>query len=153
MAIGVVRALEVVDVEQDQAERLGGRGGDRLLERSLEAAAVGEPREGIRVGGALGGQASALELLVRHACRGKRLHQVVLGLPEHRDVGDDALGDDVTAGLAPAGPAIEQPAGGSVEARNAVLTAAGIARELAREDAGRHRPVVDVHRCEPLPRG
>ena len=147
--MGVVRALEVVDIEQEQAERLRFGRQDGVLERVLEAPAVREPRQRVGVRGTLGRDARLLELAVCDPRAAERRGHAVLRQLARRDVGDDALGDHA-ARFAPAAPAVDQPARAPLVVADAVLDASREAGVLRRSHIGGDpRAVVGVDRLQP----
>ncbi len=138
MPVGVVDALEVVDVGDQQSD--GGippRGAIELgRERLGEVPAVEDARERIDAAAAIG--------LV--ACRG----ELVRDAPALGDVGDHAVDQHPAVGRAPRARAIEDPAGLAVRPHDAVLDLDGLAVRHALVRRTERREVVGVHGGLPL---
>ena len=144
VAEGVVRALEVVDVEQQQAEREPrARGGERRLQALVELAPVREARQRI-------GAARDVGLRARLLGKGERVLEPLLGALALGDVLHDAVDDDRAVEAAHARPdALPDPAEGPVQRDQPVLEVDGLEREdaLVGRDVG--LPVVRVHGLVP----
>ena len=136
--VGVVDALEVVDVGDQQADRgVAPRGAIELgRERLGEVPAVEDAGERIDAAAAIG--------LVARCC------ELVRDAPALGDVGDHAVDQHAAVGRAPRAGAIEDPAGLAVGPHDAVLDLDRLAVRHALVRRAERREVVGVHGGLPL---
>ena len=144
MPVGVVRALEVVDVEEQQPECLArARGLERGLELFGEVAAVREARQGIRA-------TREVSFLARLLGEREGLLEPLLRALAVRDVLHDAVDDQRAVGAAAArAHAFPDPADRAVAPDQPVLQVDSLEREDARLDRVVPLAVVGMHRVVP----